>query len=113
MGACGMTHDRAAKEGEGRLSEQSYCARCNCRRYRNAEGRCEVCALYQAKRATQPPQELVSLPAEWRARPHRVAIPYEIQQLGNVHAIVEAITLAVNRCAEELEAALTRGEVEG
>jgi hypothetical protein len=30
--------------------ELTYCARCNCRRYRNAEDKCEVCASYQKAR---------------------------------------------------------------
>lgn len=72
------------------MSEQSYCARCNCRRYRNAEGGCEVCALYQAKRA-----ELVSLVAKWRERAN--ADEYKLHR-----------EWAIDQCADELEAALAR-----
>lgn len=45
-----MTH----KLPQGIDDALSYCARCNCRRYRNVEGKCEVCALYQTQRAAPP-----------------------------------------------------------
>ena len=56
---------------------------------------------------------LEALAESWHEKPHRIAVPRDLQAEGNLLGMVEVIKRAVNRCEDELRAALLAPELEG